>query len=83
MQVARINANGFEQIADALGQHHKLGRDHFTSAMLNAWATDAENHFSDGNGCFFEIRRFDTNSGSPVEVTISAEGYDVEEVNDE
>lgn len=83
MQVARINANGLEQIAAALGQHHKLGRDHFTSAMLNAWASDAEDHFNDGNGCYFEIRSFDSNSGSPVEVTITAEGYEVEEVNDE
>ena len=83
MQVARINANGLEQIAAALGKYHKLGRDHFTPTMLGAWATDAEDHFNDGNGCYFEIRAWDSNSGSPVEVTISAEGYDVEEVNDE
>lgn len=83
MQVARINANGLEQIAAALGQHHKLGRDHFTPAMLNAWASDAEDHFNDGNGCYLEIRSFDSSSGSPVEVTITAEGYEVEEVNDE
>ena len=83
MQVARINANGLNQIAEALGRHHKLGRDHFTPAMLNAWATDAEDHFNDGNGCYFEISSFDTNSGATVEVTITVEGYDVEEVNDE
>jgi len=83
MQVARINANGLQQIATALGMYHKLGRDHFTPAMLNAWAADAEDHFNAGNGCYFEIRSFDTNSGSPVEVTITTEGYDVEEVNDE
>ena len=83
MQVARINANGLNQIAEALGQHHKLGCDHFTPAMLAAWAEDAEDHFDNGNGCYFEIRSFDTNSGAPVEVTITAEGYDVAEVNDE
>ena len=83
MQVARINANGLQQIATALGMYHKLGRDHFTPAMLNAWAADAEDRFNAGNGCYFEIRSFDTNSGSPVEVTITTEGYDVEEVNDE
>ena len=82
MQVAHINTNGLTQIAEALGQHHKLGRDHFTPAMLGAWASDAEDHFNDGNGCSFEIRSFDTNSGSPVEVTITADGYGVEEVND-
>jgi hypothetical protein len=83
MQFARINANGLQQIATALGMYHKLGRDHFTPAMLNARAADAEDHFNAGNGCYFEIRSFDTNSGSPVEVTITTEGYDVEEVNDE
>ncbi len=83
MQVARINANGLEQIADALGQHHKLGRDHFTPSMLNAWASDAEDHFNDGNGCYFEIRSFDSTSGAPVEVTITAEGYDLEEIAEE
>ena len=83
MQVAHINANGLNQIAEALGQYHKLGRDHFTQSMLNAWASDAEDHFNDGNGCHFEIRSFDSNSGAPVEVTITSEGYDVEEVNDE
>lgn len=83
MQVAHINANGLNQIAEALAQYHKLGRDHFTQSMLDAWASDAEDHFNDGNGCYFEIRSFDTNNGSPVEVTITAEGYDVVEVNDE
>lgn len=83
MQVARINANGLEQIAAALGQHHKLGRDHFTPSGLSAWASDAEQNFANGNGCYFEIRSFDSSSGSPVEVTITAEGYEVDEVNDE
>jgi len=83
MQVAHINTNGLNQIAEALGRHHKLGRDHFTQSMLHAWASDAEDHFNDGNGCYFEIRSFDSTSNSPVEVTITAEGYDVEEVNDE
>jgi len=83
MQVAHINANGLNQIAEALGQHHKLGRDHFTPAMLGAWASDAEDSFSDGLGCEFEIRGMDSNSGSPVIVVITAEGFDVEEVAEE
>lgn len=83
MQVAHINANGLAQIAEALGRHHKLGRDHFTPSMLADWASDAEDHFNDGNGCYFEIRSFDSTSGSPVEVTITVEGYDVETLNDE
>jgi hypothetical protein len=83
MQIARINAHGLNQIAEALGRHHKLGREHFTPVMLNSWASDAEDHFNDGNGCYFEIRSFDTNSGSSVEFIVTPEGYDVEQVNEE
>ena len=83
MQVAHINANGLNQIAEALGKYHKLGRDHFTPAMLNAWATDAEDSFSNGNGCEFEIRGMDSASGSPGVVVITAEGFGVEEVAEE
>lgn len=83
MQVAHINADGLAQIAEALDKHHKLGRDHFTPSMLAAWASEAEDHFNDGNGCYFEIRSFDSTSGSPVEVNITFEGYEVEEVNDD
>ena len=46
MQVAHINENGLQQIAAALGEYHKLGRDHFTQEMLRAWAADAEDHLS-------------------------------------
>lgn len=83
MQVATINANGLNQIAEALGKYHKLGRDHFTPAMIGAWASDAEDSFANGNGCYIEIRSFDSNTGSAVEVTITAEGYDLEEVSAE
>jgi hypothetical protein len=82
MQVARINRRGLEQIAEALGQHHKLGRAHFTPAMLNAWARDAEASFEAGNGCAFEIRGADTITGVPIEVRITDDGYDVEELFD-
>ncbi len=47
---------------------------------LRAWAADAEDHFNEGNGCYFEIRSFDSASGSAVEVSITAEGYDIEEI---
>ena len=50
--------------------------------MLRAWAADAEDHCNEGNGCYFEIRSFDSASasGSAVEVSITAEGYDIEEI---
>ena len=82
-KIARINVNGLNQIAEALGRHHKLSREHFTLAMLNAWATEAEDHFNQGNGCYFEIRSFDTKIGAAIEVSIASNGYDVEYLNDE
>lgn len=78
-KTARINKHGLQQIADALGKYHKLGRDHFTPAMLSAWASDAEQSYSDGRGCQFEIRGLDTINGAPVIVSITEAGYDVEE----
>lgn len=82
MKIAHINTKGLIQIHQALGKHHKLGASHFTPSMLNAWAQEAEDHFNNGNGCYFEIRGTDSNSGSPVEISIEQDGYDVENVND-
>jgi hypothetical protein len=83
MQVAHINTNGINQIAAALGLSHKLGQDHFTAAMLNAWAAEAEESFDNGNGMCFEIKSWDSATGRTEVVTITAEGYDIETLNDE
>jgi hypothetical protein len=82
MQVAHINTNGLNQIAAALGQFHKLGQDHFTPAMLNAWAAESENSFENGNGMCFEIKSWDSTTGRTEVVTISANGFDTETLND-
>ena len=74
---ARINTIGMEQIAVALGEHHKLGRDHFTPAMLQAWAVNAEQSYDSGSGCCFEIKSWDSVTGAPVVVTIGSEGFDL------
>lgn len=83
MQVAHINTNGLNQIAAALGLYHKLGQDRFTAAMLNAWAAEAEESFDNGNGMCFEIKSWDSTSGRTELVTITANGYDIETLNDE
>lgn len=83
MQVAHINTNGINQIAAALGLSHKLGQDHFTAAMLNAWAAEAEESFDAGNGMCFEIKSWDSTSGRTEAVTITADGFDIETLNDE
>ncbi|MCR6481053.1 hypothetical protein NU688_33185 [Variovorax sp. ZS18.2.2] len=83
MQAAHINTNGLNQIAAALGLFHKLGHDHFTAAMLGAWAAEAEESFANGNGMCFEIKSWDSVTGRPEVVTVTTDGFDVETVNDE
>ena len=51
--------------------------------MLNAWAADAEASFEDGNGMSFEIKSWDSTTGRTEVVTISADGFDIETLNDE
>lgn len=76
-----VNQTGLNEIAEFLGTHHRLGRDHFTSDMLNAWAFDAEFQLSEGNPASIEIRSLDTASGHTETLTISAEGLDAEEID--
>ena len=83
MQVAHINTNGLKQIAAALGLSHKLGQDHFTAYMLQAWAAEAEESFDNGNGMCFEIKSWDSATGRTEVVTITADGFDIETLNDE
>lgn len=83
MQVAYINKAGFQQIEQAIVQHHKHAELICNPPMLSAWASVAEGNFSNGSGCYFEIRRSDSNTGCPVEVSISPDGYDIREINDE
>lgn len=78
MTISYINTNGMAQIATALGQFHKLGRDHFTTAMLNAWANEAELSFENGNGMYFEIKSWDSATGRTEVVSITSDGYDIE-----
>ena len=83
MQVAHINSIGLNQIAVALGKYHKLGQDHFTPSMLNAWANEAELSFENGNGMYFEIKSWDSATGRTEVVGITSDGYDIETLNDE
>ena len=67
----------FELVQAALAE---IDRREGYEVRLRAWAADAEDHFNEGNGCYFQIRSFDSASGSAVEVSITAEGYDIEEI---
>lgn len=71
-----INAIGLAEIHAFLAAHHKLGGDHFTPAMLSAWADDAEFQLAEGNSATTEIRSWDTVSGHTEEFTVSDAGIE-------
>lgn len=58
-----VNEKGLAEIHHFLAEHHKKGRDHFTRAMLLAWAADAEAAAEGGNPPHIEIRSWDSVSG--------------------
>ena len=80
MQVAiqSINSIGIQEIHAFLSECHKLGGDHFTPAMLLAWAQDAEFQMSEGNSPTVEIKSWDAVSGHTEICTVSAAGIDTE-----
>lgn len=78
MKIAKINKTGLNEIKFFLGRFHKLGENHFTFSMLYAWACEAENSFSCGNGMYFEIKKTDSITGRAEIVIISSKGFDVE-----
>lgn len=75
-----VNPHGLQEIADFLGSHHKLAREHFTDEMLHAWASDAEFQLGEGNSASIEIKSWDTVSGHTETFTISDAGIDSEEI---
>lgn len=70
----KINVSGLQEIAAFLGRCHRLGREHFTPAMLRAWAADAEFQLSEGNTPTIEIKSWDALSGHTEAHTVSAAG---------
>lgn len=77
--VKKVNYNGIEQIANLLGEKHKLGKDHFTDSMLLAWAEEVDDSLADRNGACFEIRAWDSVSGHTELCYITDEGLDTNE----
>ena len=80
MQVAiqAINSIGIQEIHAFLAERHKLGGDHFTPAMLLAWARDAEFQLGEGNSATIEIKSWDAVSGHTETFTVSDAGIDTE-----
>ena len=70
----RVNQQGINEIRQFLAHNHKLGGDHFSPSMLDAWAADAEFQEGEGNGPRIEIVSHDSTSGATVTYTISDAG---------
>ena len=70
-----INAIGLAEIHAFLTARHRLGGlNHFTPAMLRAWAEDAEFQLAEGNPACIEIPSWNTISGHTEEYTVSDDG---------
>lgn len=82
MQVAvkTINVTGLQEIHAFLAERHIKGGDHFTSAMLSAWAADAEFQLAEGNDASIEIKSWDALSGHTETFTVSDAGINTEYV---
>lgn len=75
-----INTIGIQEIHKFLGLHHKLGADHFSPEMLNAWAAKAEFQLGEGNPPTIEIKSNESVSGHAEEFTVSEFGCNFSEV---
>lgn len=75
-----VNSIGKQEIREFLAEHHKLGGDHFTDSMIDAWAADAEFQLAEGNPAMIEIRSFESVSGHTSTFTISDAGLDAEQI---
>jgi len=69
-----INEKGKQEIREFLAANHKLGGDHFTDSMIDAWVAEAEFQLREGNPPIIEIKSWDSVSGHTMEYTVSDEG---------
>ena len=75
-----VNAKGIREIQKFLEENHKLGGEHFTTEMLDAWALQAEFQQGEGNPAEVEIKACDSICGWTVKYRLSDEGQDWAEV---
>ena len=75
---ALVNANGLAEIKAILVKHHKRDPDHWTPAMINAWAAEAEAKFAvHGGKLCLEIPSYDAIRGAAISVTLAATSWEM------
>jgi hypothetical protein len=72
-----VNKNGIEQIREHLATYSQKGVDHFTDAMLNAWASDVERSLAENDRAEFEICASESITGHTVLCRITDAGIDL------
>lgn len=82
-KICTVNELGLSEIKEFLSRHHIKGGDHFSRDMLHAWASDAEFQLAEGNPPTIEIRSWDSTSGATIEYTISNNGLDCKDVEED
>ena len=76
--IKTINATGLKEIHAFLAENHKLGGEHFTPAMLRAWAEEAEFSLAECNDAGIEIKPWDSVWGRTQTFTVSDAGIDTQ-----
>ena len=74
----KINKIGLEHIKQFLMKNHPFFQDREPNQeCLAAWATEAEQHANDENGCYIEISNFESVYGRTQIFEIPDDGYTV------
>jgi hypothetical protein len=69
-----INPRGINEIKEFLKSHHKIGI--WSESQLNAWAAEAEFQIAEGNSASIEISKFASKTGWAETFTVSVDGID-------
>ncbi len=69
--IRTINAQGLAEIRAILAANHRLGGDHFTDSMIQAWGNEAQFQLDEGNDASIEIRGWDHVNGHTQEFRLS------------
>jgi hypothetical protein len=78
-----VNAQGLAEIRAILAANHKLGGEHFTDSMIQAWANEAQFQLDEGNEASIEIKSRDHISGHTQEFRLSDAAIDTQTVEGE
>lgn len=81
MQNHKINQKGLYKIKEFLtGNHRNFQHEQPNKDQLHAWASEAEQHADDGNGCYIEIVSFDSVNCRAQIFELTENCFDVVEV---